>query len=246
MSSCSFSEESDYNYSSDYETTISSKSVCTESIANLINTTNETTQSDYSYTNEYYDTTCESNNINYKLPNIINPITDNNNNKNAAIVINNKDTDISEVYKDDNQNNLNSHKNDRRDNINCYLINGKYYLSVNETKKFNNVNGNIVFELDTEDLRNLRDYFNTLSKTFKTNVKIDEKDYKIEGSKLTYKYIYGKNKIKRYANLKTIKYKTFVSLPKTVLKDCLKWYNENNNNNEYNEKINIIKILLYK
>ena len=49
-----------------------------------------------------------------------------------------------------------------------------------------------------------------------------------------------------YENLKTIKYKTFVSLPKTVLKDCLKWYNENNSNDEYDEKINIIKILLYK
>lgn len=245
MSSCSFSEESDYNYSSDYETTVSSKSVCTESIANLINTTNETT-CDYNYSNEYYDTTCESNNINYKLPNIINPITDNNNKDNAAIVQDNKDTDISEVYKDDKADNVKSHINNSRNNINCYLINGKYYLSVSEAKKFNNVNGNIVFELDTEDLRNLRDYFNTLSKTFKTNVKIDEKDYKIEGSKLTYKYIYGRNKIKRYANLESIKYKTFVSLPKTVLKDCLKWYNENNNDNKYDEKINIIKILLYK
>lgn len=242
MSSYSFSEESDYNYSSDYETTISSKSVCTESIANLINTTNGTT-CDYNYSNEYYDTTSESNNINYKLPNIINPITDNINKDNAANVNNDKDTDISEVYKDDN---FKSHINNSRDNINCYLINGKYYLSVSEAKKFNNINGNIVFELDNNDLRNLRDYFNTLSKTFKTNVKIDEKDYTIKGSKLTYKYIYGRNKIKRYANLQTIKYKTFVSLPKTVLEDCLKWYNENNNNNEYNDKINIIKILLYK
>lgn len=170
----------------------------------------------------------------------------NKNIENANNVNNDKDTDISEVYKDNKTDIFKPYINNSHNNINCYLINGKYYLSVNEAKKFNNVNGNVIFELDNNDLRNLRDYFNTLSKTFNTNVKVDEKDYKIEGSKLTYKYIYGKNKIKRYANLKTIKYKTFVSLPKTVLEDCLKWYNENNKNNEYDEKINIINILLYK
>ena len=260
MSSSYFSEESDYNDCSDYDT-MSSKSVCTDSIADFMNTTCTN-----DYTSEYYDTTCEStNDIQYKLPTIIklNNVTTTNDKPlmqaqkkiisydqtqdNKATIVDNKDTDISEAYND-----ANNKRDDKMafvnsfmtsNNVSCCLVNNKYYLLLNDKAKHSNVNGNTIYELSAGDINSLKDVMDMMNKPIKRKPKIDENKYFIDGDKLIYRYVYGKRQIKRNADLKTLGYKTFASLPKSILNDCLKWYSENNDG-EYDEKINIIKALL--